>query len=108
MSKAPPRETVGRMTCTNRHCSETATVKKDAGGFLFLSCPNCRTINNRAESYQRAVREGMAAYKEPEPPAPIGEKPIEQPPIEQPPIEKSPIENPPRKSLFGGLAIFQP
>lgn len=97
MAKLPPRETIGQTVCPHRHCEAVATVKKDAGGFLFLSCPECGTVNNRRENYQRALTNGMAAYKasqenQAEPPA------IETPPIEQPPVKSG--------GLLGGLAIF--
>lgn len=96
MAKLPPRETIGQTICPHRHCEAVATVKRDAGGFLFLSCPDCGTVNNRRESYQRALTNGMAAYSASleKPPAPDHETP----PIEQPPVKSG--------GLLGGLSIF--
>lgn len=96
MAKLPPRETIGQTVCLHRHCEAVATVKRDAGGYLFLSCPECGTVNNRRPVYQEALQRGMAAYSASQ------EKPAE------PETETPPIEQPPTKSagLLGGLSIF--
>ena len=96
MPKAPPRETIGQTICLHRHCNAVATVKRDTGGFLFLSCPDCGTVNNRKPVYQQALADGMAAYTASQGKAPEPETP------------PTPIDNPPKKSggLLGGLSIF--
>jgi len=98
-TKLPPREIVGQTICPHRHCSATATVKRDAGGFLFLSCPECGTVNNRRPSYQAALSHGMAAYSasQDKQPAALDQAQQDTPPANMPP---------PRRGLFGGLAII--
>ncbi len=64
MAKLPPRETVGKTVCVCRHCTDTATVKRDAGGFLFMTCPSCGTINNRRPAFQAALQTGMDVYND--------------------------------------------
>lgn len=97
MAKQPPRETVGQTVCMHRHCNEIANVKRDAGGYLFMSCPVCKTVNNRTADYQAALAAGMAAYS-------ASQEKTEFPPV----IDEPPIEQPPVKSagLLGGLSIF--
>lgn len=97
MAKLPPRETIGQTVCPHRHCEAVATVKKDAGGFLFLSCPECGTVNNRRENYQRALNNGMAAYRASQ------EKPADPAPIDSPPIDAPPVKT---GGILGGLSIF--
>lgn len=64
---------------------------------MFLSCPECGTVNNRRPSYQAALRDGMTAYSASQ------KKPDDQPAIETPPIEQPPVTS---GGLLGGLAIF--
>jgi phage FluMu protein Com len=97
MAKLPQRETIGQTVCLHKHCNAVATVKRDAGGYLFLVCPECRTVNNRSASYQQALLNGMMAYKASQ------EKPADPPAIETPPIEQPPVKS---GGLLGGLAIF--
>jgi len=96
MPKAPPRETVGKTVCTHKHCDAIATVKRDTGGFLYMSCPDCGTVNSHREVYQAALRDGMAAYNAAleKPAAPDHDTPH----IEQPPVKSG--------GLLGGLSIF--
>lgn len=96
MAKLPPRETIGRTICPHRHCSAVAIVKRDAGGFLFLSCPECGTVNNRRQSYQAALTAGMAAYSATPPEDATGGAAV--PPIDKPPVKSG--------GLLGGLSIF--
>lgn len=99
MAKLPPREKIGQTVCPHRHCEAVATVKRDAGGFLFLSCPECGTVNNRRQSYQAALAAGMAAYR-----ATLEKQETDTAPDHAaPPIEKPPVKS---GGLLGGLSIF--
>lgn len=91
--KAPAREVVGTAECPTKGCNEKASYKKDAGGYLYFTCPDCGTVNNRKSSFQARLRMALD----------IAARPIEDEPIDDMPIG-NPIEQ--KKSIFGGLAIF--
>ena len=97
MPKAPPRETAGKGECLTKGCTATAAVKRDAGGFLYLSCPECGTINNRRPAFQARLAALIAPPVVPDP------EPVNLP---EPIGDPMPIEKTPSRSVLGGLSIF--